>query len=529
MNKYISSHNLWFWLAFLAGFFVITLPYIGFNFEWLPGDLGDTRFNLFILEHGKQFLSGEVASFWSANFMYPEPEIISLSDNLLGAMPIYAFFRWIGFGLFSAFQLWVVVLTLLNYWASYKLSSFLIKDYKIAVITAFIFTFSLSLTSQMNHVQMLPRFAFPFALLFLFKWFENFNSRDFGLALLLFVYQFYCGIYLGFMSFLPFIIVLGIGVYHYRKNILLRLKKVRELLRYVSLTAINFVFLILLFLPYLRRAKDGQLNTYEQIYESIPTGLSYLSVSPSSWLYGSTNEIVTNYTAFWDHWISPGFLTILSFIIIIVLLIVHYGLNKKTLIKKLPINLKWTLIAGVVTFIVFLRIDNYSLYYFLQKLPGFGAMRSITRIVNVELLFFGLATGVLLVKLLSRWIKYPFLIMSLSIGFLLVENYCIPSKVLRVSKTEMQNRHNQLREKMKHLEEGTIISYEPEELEKSIETYQIDAMLAAQSLHLKSINGYSGTAPIDFHHYWTNPNKKSLEIWLKRFPEVDIKDVERIY
>ena len=73
---------LYFFVALIGGLIFQVMPYIGWGLEYLPGDLGDTRFNLFVLEHGKQFLLGEVQQYWSAGFMHPEPEVITLSDNL---------------------------------------------------------------------------------------------------------------------------------------------------------------------------------------------------------------------------------------------------------------------------------------------------------------------------------------------------------------------------------------------------------------------------------------------------------------
>jgi hypothetical protein len=57
------------------------------------GDLRDGRFSNFVLEHFYRALIGEEKSFKNANFFYPTPNVIMLSDNhwILGF--IYAFFR----------------------------------------------------------------------------------------------------------------------------------------------------------------------------------------------------------------------------------------------------------------------------------------------------------------------------------------------------------------------------------------------------------------------------------------------------
>jgi len=90
-------------LGLILGLYFIVLNVTGINFEYFPGDLGDGRFNIYILEHAHQYFSGNLDSFWNAPFMYPEKEIITFSDNLLGTAPIYSIFRVFGADIFTAF------------------------------------------------------------------------------------------------------------------------------------------------------------------------------------------------------------------------------------------------------------------------------------------------------------------------------------------------------------------------------------------------------------------------------------------
>ena len=43
--------------------------------------------------------------------------------------------------------------------------------------------------------------------------------------------------------------------------------------------------------------------------------------------------------------------------------------------------------------------------------------------------------------------------------------------------------------------------------------YQIDAMLAGQSLGLKMINGYSATSPAGYYTFWREMNESSRKKW----------------
>src|SRR6185295_11716620 len=80
----------------LAGLYFVPIKIFGPGFSKIPGDLGDARFNNYILEHGHKYLTGKVDRYWDAPFMYPYKNVIALSDNLLGTVPVYSAFRMMG-------------------------------------------------------------------------------------------------------------------------------------------------------------------------------------------------------------------------------------------------------------------------------------------------------------------------------------------------------------------------------------------------------------------------------------------------
>ena len=109
--------------AFVAGLLLIGLYQVPLKtlggFEYMPGDMGDTRLNNFFLEHGYRFLGGDEKSFWDAPFMFPEKRALTYSDNHLGTLGFYAFFRTLGFDRETAFQWWFLLLFVLNYLSSF--------------------------------------------------------------------------------------------------------------------------------------------------------------------------------------------------------------------------------------------------------------------------------------------------------------------------------------------------------------------------------------------------------------------------
>src|SRR6478609_2454772 len=106
-------------IACLAGLHFTVLGICHYDLSKIPGDLGDARFNMYVLEHGYRFFKGADSSFWSAPFMYPFPNTIALSDNLLGTLPVYSFFRMLSLDRETAFQCWLISLCILNFAAAY--------------------------------------------------------------------------------------------------------------------------------------------------------------------------------------------------------------------------------------------------------------------------------------------------------------------------------------------------------------------------------------------------------------------------
>src|SRR5690606_18260363 len=136
-QKLLNSVKIWpFLLGLILGVYFIVLNITGTNFAYFPGYLGYARFNMYILEHAHKFLSGSIDSFWSAPFMYPEKEVITYSDNLLGSAPIYSFFRILGYDLITSFQFWLITVITLNYSTCYLFLNWLFKNRYEAVLGA---------------------------------------------------------------------------------------------------------------------------------------------------------------------------------------------------------------------------------------------------------------------------------------------------------------------------------------------------------------------------------------------------------
>lgn len=507
----ILRTSLPFLIGLTAGLYFFVFNIIGFSFSHFPGDLGDARFNNYILEHGYRFLTGEVDSYWNAPFMYPEQDVITYSDNLLGTVPFYSIFRIIGLDRETSFQYWFLLMFIFNYAACYFLLKYLFKNSYAAVIGALVFSASIALQSQIGHAQTIPRFAWPLGIWMGLLFLKELHPKYFFWMLFFLVYQFYCGIYLGFLMFVPATLFLLISLIIKWKMFIPRIKNLKWWGYMLVGLVLNLLLLLPVLIPYKERADQMTLHEYKDIVQSVPTFISFFYSNSGSLFWGSLEHIADDYTCFWDFKIFPGGIATISFFIFIFLFFFRTYVLKKHFDSGIQV-LIWTCL---ITFLFFIRVEDVSMYKLLFELPGFASMRALQRIINIELLFYSIAVAFVLSLILnSKTIYFSFLGFIFFLVFVSLDNKVNPDSIHRREKSLSYDRVNPLIEKMSFIPKGSIVSYEPDTMPSPCHEYQIDAMLASQSLGLKCLNGYSARSPLNFNFYWVDPNEKTRMIWL---------------
>lgn len=162
----------------------------------VPGDLGDARFNMFVLEHTFRRLGGGISWASPQNF-YPFPGTLFYSDTHAGSALFYALFRLLRFSELQSFTLWFFTGLALTYLAAAYAFIRLGFTPLTALLAALIFAFSLPVLSQAGHAQLVYRFGIPLA------WFCLDNYVRSGRVNALFgvvfwtAWQMLCAIYLG--------------------------------------------------------------------------------------------------------------------------------------------------------------------------------------------------------------------------------------------------------------------------------------------------------------------------------------------
>ena len=100
-----------------------------------------------------------------------------------------------------------------------------------------------------------------------------------------------------------------------------------------------------------------------------------------------------NTDQFWEHQIFPGAIALIS-LILFMIIVLYKTYRSASGIKDKLLTREWVmLICTVLTFLFFIRNDTNSLYRIVFEIPGFNALRVVSRIINVELIFFAFATA----------------------------------------------------------------------------------------------------------------------------------------
>lgn len=492
-------------IAFLFGLWYFCLRILGEHFDFVPGDLGDSRFINFLLEHCYLCLSGNETYFWDGKFMFPFQNTIALSESMIGTAPIYAFFRWLNLSPESAYQYWWISICSLNYWISYFIFKKWLQRSDVAVILAWIFAFSIFNVGQLNYMQMAVRFMVPVVLYAAYAMLFTPSLKYLLLYCFGLVIQFYCvtytGFYLMYFSIL-FIFILclylnkwqSLAYYFKRKNILFSC-----LIFFTAFTALIFYFL-----PYHHMSKIVGLRLYKEVLVNLPLWSSYFFAPKASILWGSLFDLARpNVNEWWLHSFFIGFIPLL-----VIVASTFYFLYSRVTNKKSSNYFKALLLTSLIICFIHLRTENgLSFYGLIFKLPGINSMRVLTRFMHVELFFILLLLGYFLSSISKKYLVLVSLLVF-------ADNMFSPDLIARERKVELQSRKEQVKNELfKH-------DYNHKEAVALVDTSQLaflthlDMMLVAQELKIKTLNGYSSYCPDAYGEFFVHNSEVGLMNWL---------------
>jgi hypothetical protein len=354
-----------------------------FKVDQIPGELGDNRFNMYVLEHGYRWLVRLDRSFWSAPFFYPAPNVITYSDNHLGSFLFYSVFRLLGASTETAFQLWAITIFFFNYFVTW----FVLRKQQChplaAAAAAYIFTFGLSMAAQIGHIQLAPRFMVSVAFWMASRFLDTGSPRYLRLLLAACAYQIYLGIYTGYflvLSLIPFCVALFLirgqwtAVYSFIERSG-RGPVLRRGVAYALSCSACVLVLLPLAIPYYQTQQLLGRRSWEEIVLMLPRWRSYF-YGPDSIIWGTISQRMgVNLPMANEHKLFPGVLPYLAIIAFL-----SFCWRKK--FDQAQLQVGWAMISVLVVLVV---VTSYVFrdvvyYYVWEFLPGAGGRRAVSRI-----------------------------------------------------------------------------------------------------------------------------------------------------
>jgi len=267
---------------------VLTWPLVFGIAGDVPGDLGDSLLNMWILawgaEHLPRVLAGAMSwgEFWNANIFHPEPLSLALSEHLFGQvlqiLPIY----WLTGNIILCYNLLFVTSFALSAFGVYLLVRDLTGNPRAAFIAGLIYGFLPYRIASVPHLQVLSSQWMPFALYGLNRFVTTGSKKALaGGTAALVMQNWSCGYYL--LYFAPFVALFVLhrmwteGVW-------------RDVKVWTALTA-SAAATVALTLPFLLPYRDvqqrfGLERSLGEVVNFSANVWSYVTASQNIWLWG---------------------------------------------------------------------------------------------------------------------------------------------------------------------------------------------------------------------------------------------------
>jgi hypothetical protein len=319
----------------------------------VPGDLGDSVLNMWILAWGAQHLPslliGQIswADFWNANIFHPEPLSLALSEHMFGQtlqiLPIY----WLTGNIILCYNLLFISTFALSGFGTYLLVRDLTGDKRAAFIAGLVYGFLPYRIASVPHVQVMSSQWMPFALYGLNRYVTTGSQKALiGGAAALVMQNWSCGYYL--LYFAPFVPLFLI----HRMWTLGKLKDVRMWASLASAAVATLVFSLPFLFPYQRAAATfGFQRPFGEVVLFSANMWSYITASENLTLFGKALR-------FYPHGEGETFLGFMPWLLALIALgslMLHRGEKNEVSVSSVSSVVKvlaWLLAIVVVTQLV---------------------------------------------------------------------------------------------------------------------------------------------------------------------------------
>lgn len=460
----------------------------------MPGH-SDTLFNMYILEHVTRWLQGDVPSLVSPGFYWPYPLTLAFSDTHFLSVPFYAVPRWLGLTPETAYKVWFTTAYSLTFLAAHIALRLIGLRPVLAGLGAFAFAFSLPALSQIIHAQLGWGAGIPFAFLFMLRYVGPAGRPADLLAFVAAIaLQILFNIYLGLFALLLCAILFacalalkhGWHVASWLKGLTSVLTDLRHPdgagrgLAVFTLICVLACIALLAFHGY-TAIVYGFGRRWGEIAPMVPRWQSYLMMDALPY-WAPLSQMLPDLPMRHEHQLFIGVpLTALLLVALATL-------------KRAALTTRLMLLTSLASLVLFMSVSGISAYYLIAQLPGFSALRAVSR-YELVLLFPICVAAMLTLQGLARHFRLGHALtlamaiwMVADVALFRREAYDSSPVRARIDTLVAETRARQ------SSPENVLAYGKGEPLNRH--TYrQMIAMWAALESGIPSLNGYSGNYP----------------------------------
>ncbi|MDB4384602.1 hypothetical protein N9Z12_00985 [Opitutaceae bacterium] len=483
----------------------------------LPGGLGDGRFNNLVLEHGYQSIRGNYD--WnSPGQFYPVENTLGMSDSHVGTLPAYALTRALGFSTERAMQIWFILIAALNLiLAVMLLRELKLSESLVGPIAFGAFSGVPWVWMTGTHAQLLPIFPALWGFIHLARFVTRRNLHELAIVAAAMLGQFAVGPYLAFFS--AFAVAVAAIVAAPCRLMPQPFGSPCKVARTNWIFAgIGGILGVINLWIYSQAVNSGLGRPMQEVTDLAPTWASWFSApSVHSWwrggLPGGSLELS-------EHVLFSG---LFPFILSIGVLI--WGLRN----RHIPEGILAVLFSATAWLIILVTVrwpNGFSLWIEIaERVEPLRAFRAIGRIhIMTHALMLG-AIGFAFSALLQSGKRNLTLIGGILLGATLLEG--IGSHQPAYSITQAQTRREALVQAWHLAGDSPVLAFSPGYTNQPDPHVQLDAWAAALANGKRTINGYTGGAPLSHLRFIWNPSAEQAHALIKELgiPASDVSIV----
>lgn len=379
-------------MALGIGLLAVTYFYRGFfqsGFSLVQGNFFDGRLTLTFSQHWAN--PWQFGSLTDIGIFYPLSQGLMYSDTFLAQGIIGAPLIWLGIDASIAFQITLILISLIGYLCTVAIFRLLGAQWLIAITAGLIANFSNGMLVASAHPQLITLSLFPAALLLSVmsaRSAQRSHQLVFAaLAGALYGLILYSAFYIGWMLALGFVIAILIWL-------LASPKTARSaVLQYLGWPRVTYfivgfapfaLFTILTYLPLLR---SGIVRELDDVAAFAPTPKDLLGISPTNVVWSLPLSHLLGTLRDEEFAMAPT-----PFLLIVSVLALVWGIRQRASSPLVGIG-SGSLGAGLILWLLPIKWGTFFPWAAIYQIPGASAMRAIGRIEIISgfFLVFGVA------------------------------------------------------------------------------------------------------------------------------------------